>query len=109
MVRLRTRTETQRGFPMLTHAVAEASRFYPPKSGLELRKLHERIIGSASPDHHKLAILYYVRKDFPNTGRQAAEKLAKTFHLPEKYRIFVDGLWFLDRFKFEVDQAVDFA
>lgn len=94
---------------MLIPVIAEVSRLYPPKSGSELRKLHEHIIRSASPDPHKLAVLYYIRKDFPNTGRQAAEKIAKTFHLPGKYKIFVDGLWFLDRAKFEVIPTIHFC
>ena len=82
--------------------VAEATRLYPPKSGSELRKLHEQIIKSSSPDHHKLAVLYYIRRDFPSSGRQAAEKFTKTFNLPGRYKILVDGLWYLDRSKFEV-------
>lgn len=94
---------------MLTIDITEAFKLYPPRSGLELKKLHERIIGSASPDHHKVAILYYIRKDFPRTARQAADKLARIFHLPQKYKIFVDGLWCLDRFKFEVNQFIHCA
>jgi hypothetical protein len=94
---------------LLTEAIFEAPRLYPPKSDLELRRLHECIIGSTSPDHHKLAVLYYVRKEFPTLSRQAAERLAKVFYLPEKYRIFVDGLWFLDRLKFEVKPVTLFA
>lgn len=46
--------------------------------------------------------MYYLRKEFPYPSRQAAEDLAKKFYLPEKYRILIDGLWFLDRLKFEV-------
>lgn len=87
---------------MLTSIIAEVTRLYPPKSGSELRKLYEHIIKSASPDHHKLAVLYYIRKDFPTPSRQGAEKFAKTHQLPGRYKILVDGLWFLDRSKFEV-------
>lgn len=93
---------------MLISIIAEAPRLYPPKSGSELRKLHEQIIRSASPDHHKLAVLYYIRKDFPSSGRQAAEKFAKTFNLPGRYKILVDGLWYLDRSKFEVNPIIRF-
>lgn len=100
-------------FSMLI-SIAEATRLYPPKSGAELRKLHEQIIKSASHDHHKLAVLYYIRKDFPSTGRpassrQAAERIARTFKLPGKYKILVDGLWFLDRAKFEVTPHCSFC
>lgn len=103
-------TEISIEIVMLMLKIAEVTRLYPPKSGSELRKLHEYIIRSASPDHHKLAVLYYIRKDFPSTGRQnsrqAAEKVAKTINLPGKYKILVDGLWLLDRFKFEVNLIV---
>ena len=103
------RPKPQRSFSMLISVIAEATRLYPPKSGSELRKLHERIIRSASPDHHKLAVLYYIRKDFPSSGGQAAEKFANTFHLPGRYKILVDGLWYLDRSEFEVSPIVHFV
>ena len=96
-------------FFILISVLAEASRLYPPRSGSDLKKLFEKIVSSASPDHHKLAVFYYIRKDFPNPGRQAAEKLAKTHQLPGKYKILVDGLWFLDRSKFEVKSIIHFA
>lgn len=87
---------------LLTYPNTIASRLYPPRSGLELRKIHEKVVSSHFQSHHKISVLYYLRKEFPNTSRQAAEDLAKKFYLPEKYRILIDGLWFLDRLKFEV-------
>ena len=94
---------------MLISVNAEATRLYPPKSGAELRKLHEHIIRSASPDHHKLAVLYYIRKDFPSSDEEAAEEFADTFHLPGRYKILVDGLWYLDRSQLIVSAIVHFV
>ena len=79
-----------------------ASKLYPPRSNQDLRTLHGRIISSASPDHHKQSLLYYILKDIPHSS-QVAEGFAKECFLPSKYRIFIDGLWFLDRLRFEVN------
>ena len=79
-----------------------ASKLYPPRSNQDLRTLHERIVSSPSPDHHKQSLLYYILKDIPHSS-QLAESFAKDYFLPSKYKIFVDGLWFLDRLRFEVN------
>jgi len=58
-------------------------------------------VSGGSPDHHKLSLLYYILKDcihFPD----AAEKFAEKYYLPDKYRTYIEGLWHLDRLKFEV-------
>lgn len=86
----------------------QATKLYPPRSAQDLRNLHGRIMSSESPDHHKLSILYYLLKDIPNSRRQAAMEFARAFYLPEKYRIFVDGLWYLDKLKFEVTLYSEF-
>ena len=77
-----------------------ASTQYPPRSHNDLKKLHHSIISSVSPDHHKQSLLYYILKDIPNSG--VAEGFAQAAYLPEKYRIFIDGIWLLDRKQFEV-------
>lgn len=41
-------------------------------------------------------------KDFPHSS-QVAEGFAKDCFLPSKYWFFIDGLWFLDRLRFEVN------
>lgn len=81
-----------------------ASKLYPPRSNQDLRTLHGRIVSSASPDHHKQSLLYYILKDIPNSS-QVAEAFAKDCFLPSKYQTFIDGLWFLDRLRFEVNQS----
>ena len=45
-------------------------------------------------------MLYYILKDIANP--RVAEEFARTAYLPEKYRIFIDGIWLLDRKQFEV-------
>ena len=80
----------------------QASSYYPPHSEPELRELHKRISSTRAPDNQKQSLLYYIRKDFPNCDHQAAEELTQKFYLPEKYKILIDGLWLIDRLKFEV-------
>lgn len=80
----------------------KASKLYPPRSALDLRNLHGRIVSSESPDHHKQSILYYILKELPHLSRHAAEGFAKASYLPEKYKIFIDGIWCMDRLHFEV-------
>lgn len=86
----------------------KASKLYPPRSALDLRNLHERIVSSQSPDHHKQSILYYILKELTHLGRHAAEGFAKASYLPEKYKIFIDGIWCMDKLKFEVGLSSDF-
>lgn len=85
----------------------KASKLYPPRSPLDLRNLHGRIVSSESPDHHKQSILYYILKELPYSSRHAADGFAKTSYLPEKYKIFIDGIWYMDRLKFEVGLSSD--
>ncbi|KAL8713882.1 MAG: hypothetical protein Q9220_002028 [cf. Caloplaca sp. 1 TL-2023] len=84
----------------------KSSKPYPPRSNQDLRALHERIIESSSPDHHKQSVLYYILQDIPDKGFHPAPKFVKSVFLPEKYRIFIDGIWYLDRCKFE--KALDY-
>ncbi|KAL9639438.1 MAG: hypothetical protein Q9204_001097 [Flavoplaca sp. TL-2023a] len=80
--------------------VNKAQNFYPPRSNQSLRNLHSQIIDGASPDHHKQSLLYYILKDTLDHSRSAT-KFARAVFLPEKYRIFIDGIWLLDRGDFE--------
>ena len=78
-----------------------ASKSYPPRSNQDLRNLHERIVTSSAPDHHQQSLLYYILHDIPS-HKQSAESFAKKHFLPTRYRIFVEGIWCLDRLMFEV-------
>ena len=80
----------------------QASELYPNSSNKGLRALHERVMSSSSPDHHKYSVLYYLLKDFPQPKRLRVEDFAKAWYLPKKYKTFVDGVWYLDKLNFEV-------
>ena len=82
-----------------THLV---TRSYPAESHENLRLLHEQIINSSSPDHHKHSALYYLLKDLQKYSYQSPRDFANASYLPGKYRTFIDGIWQLDRLEFEV-------
>jgi hypothetical protein len=54
--------------------------------------------------HHRLSIFYYVLLDFDQV--QDKSQLSETFvtssGIPQKYQIFMKGLWHLDRHHFKV-------
>ena len=78
------------------------SRLYPPGSHNDLRSLHHSIISSSSPDHYKYAVMYYILRDISHSNRRLPDKFASTVYLPAKYRMFIEGIWYMDRLKFEV-------
>ncbi|KAL8950236.1 MAG: hypothetical protein Q9222_003725 [Ikaeria aurantiellina] len=84
----------------------KSSNLYPPRSNHDLRAFHEKIIESTSPDHHKQSVLYYILRDIPDKDTHPASTFATSVFLPEKYRIFIDGMWYLDRGRFE--KALDY-
>ncbi|KKZ65444.1 hypothetical protein EMCG_08716 [[Emmonsia] crescens] len=78
-----------------------ASRVYPPRTNQALRSLYAQIVSSSSPDHHKQALIYYILRDLRSTsGGDASLLFARRCYLPEKYRLFIEGLWHLDRLEF---------
>ncbi|KAL9002901.1 MAG: hypothetical protein Q9188_004192 [Gyalolechia gomerana] len=83
-----------------------AVKLYPPRSNQDLRSLHQQIIDSPSPDHHKQSVLYYIFKDIPDKDAHPALNFANAVFLSERYRIFMDGIWLLDRAKFA--KALDY-
>ncbi|KAF6218617.1 hypothetical protein HO133_005968 [Letharia lupina] len=86
--------------------VQKVSRSYPAESHENLRLLHEQIISSSSPDHHKHSALYYLLKDLHKYSHQSPRDFANSSYLPGKYRTFIDGIWYLDRLEFE--KALDY-
>ncbi len=79
-------------------------KYYPPKSNSDLRNLHKTIIESTVADHHKISVLYYILIDidFPTEAREYSTALEKRTLLPQKYVIYMKGLWHLDRQQFTV-------
>lgn len=86
----------------------KASRAYPPRSNQELRNLYKQIISSTSPNHHKQSLIYYILRDCRNAGDSAAQ-FARDCYLPEKYRLFIDGIWHLDRLDFRVYHHISYV
>ncbi|KAG5287135.1 hypothetical protein I7I48_02991 [Histoplasma ohiense] len=79
-----------------------ASRVYPPRTNQTLRALHSQIVSSSSPNHHKQALIYYILRDLRSTnGGDSSLQFARRCYLPEKYRLFIDGLWHLDRLEYK--------
>jgi hypothetical protein len=87
---------------MIKYARYSVSKLYPPESNHEMRNIHSQITSSSSPDHHKHSVLYYLLRDISHSSHRRAEEFAKASYLPVKYRTFIDGIWYLDRKRFEV-------
>lgn len=77
------------------------TKVYPPKSNADLRTLFGHIVSSPLDIHHKQALIYYLLKDC-RAANDYASQFSRRFHLPEKYRFFIEGLWNLDRLEFRV-------
>lgn len=87
---------------VLTSTVLAASRLYPPKSDSGLREIHHQIISSTSPDHHKHSVLFYLLKDISHKNDRGPQQFAQLVYLPAKYESFIEGIWLMDRMRFEV-------
>ena len=89
------------GFYLDLYILILASKLYPPRSNQDLRNLYQRIVTSTSPDHHKQSLVYYILKDLPSQPQSSVD-YAKNSYIPNKYQVFIDGIWYLDRLVFEV-------
>lgn len=87
---------------LMTLRISSVSILYPAESHEKLRLLHEQIISSSSPDHHKHCAFYYLLKDLQKYSFQSPRDFAKASYLSGKYRMYIDGIWYLDRLEFEV-------
>ncbi|OJJ48686.1 hypothetical protein ASPZODRAFT_130795 [Penicilliopsis zonata CBS 506.65] len=79
--------------------VKSVTKLYPPRSNADLRSLVQNIVSSSFPSHQKQAVIYYILKDC-RAANDAAAQFANKCRLPEKYRLFIDGLWHLDKLEF---------
>lgn len=84
--------------------IPTATKFYPSKSNGDLRSLHKAIIESSGEEHHKISVLFYILLDFdaPTGRRNYSTAFERFSFLPQKYSIYMKGLWHLDRLEFEV-------
>lgn len=76
------------------------SEKYPPKSNQHLRELYKQILLSSFPNHQKQAVIYYLLRDC--RANEALAQFLRRCSLPDKYQLFIDGLWHLDRLEFQV-------
>ncbi|KAI1826544.1 nuclear pore complex assembly-domain-containing protein [Xylaria intraflava] len=86
--------------------LAKAASNYPPKSESALRHLHQHICDSNNITlHHKLSILYYLLLDIDGRttdGTSKAGAFATLTGIPDRYLIFMKGLWLMDTQNFEL-------
>ncbi|PYH97036.1 hypothetical protein BO71DRAFT_347790 [Aspergillus ellipticus CBS 707.79] len=81
--------------------VKAVTQLYPPRSNSDLRTLVSHIVSSPLDIHHKQALIYYILKDCRVANTDPASGFLRRCHLPEKYRLFIEGLWNLDRLEFK--------
>lgn len=64
------------------------------------------MIDSAGADHHKLSVLFYILLDFdaPSGRRDCSTAFERSSFLPQKYQIYMKGLWHMDQLDFEVGE-----
>ncbi|KAM5345890.1 hypothetical protein ACJ41O_011751 [Fusarium nematophilum] len=78
------------------------AKVYPPKTDNALKQLHQQICEASMSTHHKFSIFYYILLDFDQTsGRDSiSEAFVEASGMPQKYQIFMKGLWYLDKQEF---------
>ncbi|PQE13350.1 ELYS-like domain protein [Rutstroemia sp. NJR-2017a BVV2] len=88
---------------MKNASIRRPVKYYPPKTNSDLRNLHKAIVETAGEDHVKLSILYYLLLDFdaPTGRRDYSMSFEQRSFLPQKYQIYIKGLWHMDRLDFE--------
>ncbi|RYP50161.1 hypothetical protein DL768_004278 [Monosporascus sp. mg162] len=89
--------------------LSQAAKNYPPKNESALRQLHQQVCEASNVAmHHKLSILYYLLLDIdahPKGRSQIpdrAEDFAMKAAVPQKYSIFMKGLWLMDSAEFDL-------
>ncbi|KAI0475681.1 nuclear pore complex assembly-domain-containing protein [Xylariaceae sp. FL0804] len=95
--------------------LSQATAHYPPKNEKALRQLHQQICESPNITvHHKLSVFYYLLLDIDNSSaagaggssdganksigssRRRADSFAAGAGVPDRYQIFMQGLWHMD-------------
>ncbi|KAK5630359.1 hypothetical protein RRF57_006074 [Xylaria bambusicola] len=93
-------------FTSLPCSIHPAVSHYPPKNKDALRQWHQLICSNNNNItlHHKLSIIYYILLDIGGRcgGADRAERFAKYASIPDRYQIFMKGLWLMDTRNFEL-------
>ncbi|CRG91050.1 putative protein ely5 [Talaromyces islandicus] len=79
--------------------VKPVQELYPPKTNRDLQTLYKQILASPFPDHQKQAVIYYLLRDCRGSN-EAISHFTRGCFLPDKYQLFIDGIWHLDRLEF---------
>ncbi|KAI2631544.1 nuclear pore complex assembly-domain-containing protein [Hypomontagnella submonticulosa] len=84
--------------------LSKATSHYPPKNADALRQLYLHIFESKNATiHHKLSVVFYLLLDIDDrNGSNRAEAYARNASIPQKYRIFMRGLWHMDALQFDL-------
>ncbi|KAI1385992.1 nuclear pore complex assembly-domain-containing protein [Hypoxylon trugodes] len=84
--------------------LSRTTSHYPPKNKEALRQLYIQICESRSATiHHKISVVFYLLLDIDaRNDTQQAESFAQRASMPNKYRIFMKGLWEMDAQHFDV-------
>ena len=84
-------------------------KVYPPKTNGDLKTLHKTIAESTGADHHKISALYYILLDFDAFKGTTDISMAfeRTSFLPQKYQIYMKGLWHMDQLQFVVSRPFE--
>ncbi|KAI0104727.1 nuclear pore complex assembly-domain-containing protein [Nemania sp. FL0031] len=87
-------------------SLEKAAGSYPPRSENSLRQFHQTLCEAHNINlHHKLSILYYLLLDIDGrsgAGDSKAETFAAHAGIPDRYQIFMKGLWLMDTRNFEL-------
>ncbi|XXH02110.1 hypothetical protein Hte_008477 [Hypoxylon texense] len=84
--------------------LSNATNLYPPRNEAALRKLFEHICDSTNATiHHKASVVFYLLLDVDDrNGVDRAQYIAEQLNIPENYKIFMQGLWYMDNQTFDV-------
>ncbi|KAI1757714.1 nuclear pore complex assembly-domain-containing protein [Xylaria castorea] len=86
--------------------LGQVAKNYPPKNENALRQMHQHLCDTNNITlHHKLSILYYLLLDIDgrsSNGESKAESFASLAGIPNRYQIFMKGLWLMDTRNFEI-------
>lgn len=112
-----------------------AAKLYPPRTNAGLRDLFQYIVESKAQSHHKQSVIYYILRDLSVTPTnlttassttslsssttpavtaqnlksedETCMRFARACYIPEKYRSFVEGLWWMDNLEFRVCSSLE--
>jgi len=92
--------------PLLFKANCDVvNKVYPPKTENALKSFHTQVCDAPMSIHHRLSIFYYLLLDLDHGKTKLSEDFLTTSGMPEKYQIFMKGLWYLDRHQFKVGSS----